>query len=283
MRIDCHTHLFPESVQKNRNAFFDDPAFRLLYENPRARLEGPQALLLSMEKHQVDLSLAAGFPWRNRDRLKAHNDFLLETQARHPDRILALCCVHPEDPWAEGEARRCLEAGAFGLGEIACYDRDFDTKILENLDPVMALCENFRAPVLIHVNDPVGHGYPGKAPITLQALESLILRFPQNPMILAHGGGGYPLYSLMKKGLAGHPDFLFFDTAAFPYLYKKDIYPVLIRLLGEGRLLFGSDWPLLEPDRYFQDMAQAGLSSDTIAALCGENAARFLFRKKNFA
>lgn len=278
MRIDCHTHLFPEAVQKNRNAFFDDPVFSLLYQNPKAKLEGPEALLLSMKKHGVDLSLAVGFPWRNPDRLKTHNDFLLETAAQNPGRIQALCCVHPEDPWAEKEARRCLEAGALGLGEIACYDKDFDAGILKNLDPVMALCREFCAPVLLHVNEPVGHRYPGKAPITLQGIEALILRFPENRIILAHGGGGYPFYSLMKKGLAGHPDFLVFDTAAFPYLYQKAIYPTLTKLLGPERLLFGSDWPLLEPDRYFMEMTEAGLPSEILKAVCGQNAERFLRR-----
>ncbi|TYT75991.1 amidohydrolase family protein [Desulfobotulus mexicanus] len=276
MRIDCHTHIFPEIVQKNRKEFLDDQSFALLYENPASSIQGPEALLASMDANSIQISLACGFPWRSRQRLKQHNNFLMETSRRYEGRILALCCVNPEDSWAADETERCLRAGALGIGELACYHRDFDKDLLEKLSPIMELCREFQAPILIHTNDPIGHSYPGKAPISLEGIEKLLLRFPENRMILAHGGGGYPFYNLMKKGINGKKDLVAYDTAAFPYLYKNDAYSFLLKR-SENPLLFGSDWPLLSPARYFRDMEEAGLSTEEILNLCGKNAARFLW------
>ncbi|MCW7755051.1 amidohydrolase [Desulfobotulus sp. H1] len=275
MLIDCHTHIFPETVQKNRKEFLDDQGFALLYNNPASSIQGPEALLASMDANGIHISLACGFPWRSRQRLQHHNTFLMETSRKYEGRILALCCINPEDSWAAEETERCLEAGAFGIGEVACYHRDFDKDLLEKLRPVMALCRQFQAPVLIHTNDPVGHNYPGKAPISLQGIENLLQYFPENRMILAHGGGGYPFYSLMKKGITGKRDLVAYDTAAFPFLYKNETYSFLLHASG-GPLLFGSDWPLLPPALYFRDMKKAGLSTEEILNICGKNAARFL-------
>ncbi|GAG04984.1 unnamed protein product, partial [marine sediment metagenome] len=55
----------------------------------------------------------------------------------------------------------------------------------------------------------------------------------------------------------------------------KEIYSISTKILGPDRILFGSDFPLIKPGRYFKEMKEAGLSKDSIRKICGENAALF--------
>jgi predicted TIM-barrel fold metal-dependent hydrolase len=93
-------------------------------------------------------------------------------------------------------------------------------------------------------------------------------------LILAHWGGGLCFYELLKKEA---PDVLrnvYYDTAASPYLYKHSIYSQMSNALAKGKILFGSDYPLLAPRRYFQDMAEAQLTPEEVNDISGGNAAR---------
>ena len=52
-------------------------------------------------------------------------------------------------------------------------------------------------------------------------------------------------------------------------------------LAGKDKILFGSDYPLLKPSRYFQEIEKEGLPEDDRAKLLGKNAAN-LKRYLNF-
>ena len=50
MILDGHTHVFPEEICRHREDYFaDEPAFRLLYESPKAKLVGPEEMVAAME------------------------------------------------------------------------------------------------------------------------------------------------------------------------------------------------------------------------------------------
>ena len=140
----------------------------------------------------------------------------------------------------------------------------------------MALARRFDCPVMIHTNEPVGHQYPGKAPNTLLQIYTLVRRFAANRIILAHWGGGIFFYALLKKEVRESLANVWFDTAASPYLYQPQIYTQAMTLAGEEKILFGSDFPLLKPQRYFKEMDKAGLSETQKKAVCGINAAKVL-------
>ena len=65
---------------------------------------------------------------------------------------------------------------------------------------------------------------------------------------------------------------VWYDTAASPFLYKPDIYNIGMKLAGPEKILLGTDYPLLKPERYFADMRDAGISAAEMTAICGENA-----------
>jgi predicted TIM-barrel fold metal-dependent hydrolase len=277
MIIDIHTHVFPSRVRQTRQHFFmDEPAFKLLYASPKSRLAGASETVAMMDDQGVDKSVIFGFPWHSADTFKRNNDYVLDAVARYPHRLIGFCCLDPTHRDAPAEVERCLQAGLSGVGELAFYTSDMDGGCLECLDPIMALAKSHHCPVMVHTNEPVGHSYPGKSPNTLAQISALVRRFNQNRIILAHWGGGLFFYALLKKQMREELANVWFDTAASPYLYRPDIYRLALSIAGEDKILLGTDFPLLEPQRYFKEMAQAGLTAEQHNAVCGSNAARLL-------
>jgi len=277
MVIDFHTHIFPKDIRQNRQKFFaSEPAFKLLYQSAKSRLIGAAELIEAMDKHRVDRSVIFGFPWKNSAVFKPHNDYIIEMAQKYPDRLTALGCFEPSGDQAVAEAERCIAAGVCGIGELAFYQTGIDGPALDRLAPVMEMCAGRDLPVLIHTNEPVGHEYHGKTPITLAQIYHLVKRFPENKIVLAHWGGGLFFFGLMKKEIKESFKNVYFDTAASPYLYDSDIYQIAVKILGADKILFGSDYPLLPPARYFGEMAQAGLTQKQLQKICGANAQQLL-------
>jgi len=277
MIVDFHTHIFPAFIRNSRENFFtSEPEFKLLYQSPRSRLSGAQALIGAMDTHGVDRSVVFGFPWRDPETARRHNDYILQSVQRHPTRLIGFCCLDPTQKGAPEEAKRCITAGLAGVGELACYGPGTEGKFFDALDPIMALCRERDLPVLIHANEPVGHCYPGKTQMTLRQIYELIKRYTRNKIVLAHWGGGIFFFHLLKKEVKTYFKNIFFDTAASPFLYDISVYPIAVRILGAEKILFGSDYPLLTPDRYVSDMNASGASQADIRAICGLNAAHLL-------
>jgi predicted TIM-barrel fold metal-dependent hydrolase len=229
-----------------------------------------------MDEQGVDVSVVFGFPWRDAKKFKEHNDYILEAAARFPDRLIGFACFDIASPFAVKEASRCLEEGLSGIGELAFYESDIDESRLSMLSPVMDLCRQKDLPVLIHTNEPVGHQYPGKAPITPKQIYEMAKRFPDNKIVLAHWGGGVFFYSLLKKEVKEVLKNVYLDTAASPFLYDPAIYPIGLQLMGPEKILLGTDFPLLKPQRYFKELTVANVGKDDRDAICGESAKKLL-------
>ncbi len=275
--IDGHTHIFPPDVRAQRDRFFDsEPEFELLYRSATSKMAGADETVAMMDELGVDRAVVMGFPWRAIETARRHNDYIMEAVGRHPTRLIGFCCFDALHPQAATETQRCLEAGLSGVGELAFYSSGIDDTCLDALDPVMALARQHRRVVMLHTNEPVGHQYPGKSPNTLSQIYNLARRFSDNRLILAHWGGGIFLYSLLKKEIRQVLSNVWFDTAASPYLYHVQIYRQAIELAGLEKILLGSDWPLLKPDRYIKEMAAAGLDQSQRNAICETNITRLL-------
>ena len=67
-----------------------------------------------------------------------------------------------------------------------------------------------------------------------------------------------------------------YDTAASPFLYDRRIYRYAKELAGIDKVLFGTDYPLLKPERYRREMADAGLDPTELDDVLGSNAAHLL-------
>lgn len=277
MIIDFHTHVIQPAVRQHREKYFSgEPGFKLLYESPNAKLAGATDMITVMDEEGVDRSVIFGFPWKNPDLIRQNNDYVIDAVRRFPDRLIGFSCVDPALAGAADEVRRCLDSGCSGVGELAFYDKGIDEAALDMLAPVMAACREKDCVALIHTNEPVGHIYPGKAPMTLGQIYAMVKRFADNKIVLAHWGGGIFFYSLLKKELKESLKNVWFDTAASPFLYDAKVYQVAKDFVGLEKILFGTDYPLLKPGRYFKEMRTAGLSDEEIAAVCGGNARALL-------
>jgi predicted TIM-barrel fold metal-dependent hydrolase len=277
MVIDFHTHIFPRDIRENRHKHFAaEPAFKLLYQSAKSRLIGAHELIDAMDQNRVDKSVIFGFPWKNSAIFKPHNDYIIETVQKNPDRLIGMGCFEPSDKGAAAEAERCLTAGLCGIGELAFYQSGIDESALDRLAPIMEMCAGRNLPVLIHTNEPVGHDYHGKTPITLVQIYRLIKRFSENKIVLAHWGGGIFFFALLKKEVKESFKNVYFDTAASPFLYDSDVYQIAEKIIGVEKILFGSDYPLLPPMRYFREIRAAGLSQHKITQIGGLNARRLL-------
>ncbi len=274
MIIDSHAHLFPEPVRNDRSLFFDkEPEFKLLYNSPRAKISTISELIDTMDIHGVDISVVSGFPWRNPDTARKNNDYILEAVQAHPDRIKGLACFDLSWEGAADEAIRCMDAGLSGVGELAFYLSGIDETAIKFLTPVMAaLREHGNRPCMIHTNEPVGHPYPGKTPVTLEQIDGLTRAFPDNRIILAHWGGGIFFYHVMKKQIKENLKNIWYDTAASVFLYDPEIYGMAVQANVIDKVLFGTDFPLLTPDRYYADMDKSSMTPAHKAQVLGENA-----------
>ncbi len=275
MRVDVHTHIFPPGIVADRSdCLLQDPAFKLLYESPKARLVTAELLLETMDREEVDRSVVFGFPWQNTELAMRHNDYVLEAASKHSSRLIPLACVDPLSPGSAKEAERSLSAGAVGLGELAIYGECDSKSALASFEDLIASCRSRQSILLVHANEPVGHLYPGKAPLGLDFYYSLCKLAAGIPMILAHWGGGLCFFELLQKEAPEVLAHVYYDTAASPFLYQSSIYAHMAGAIGAEKILFGSDYPLLAPRRYFKEMAECGLSIDELELISGGNAQR---------
>jgi predicted TIM-barrel fold metal-dependent hydrolase len=280
--IDFHTHIFPSFFRMKRTLFFhEEPSFKSLYQSPKSKLAGRQELITTMDNEEVQKSVIFGFPWRKAEYCRRHNDYIMESVQHYPDRFIGFCCVDPLSKYASEETERCLRSGLMGVGELAAYNMDFTPEFFSSIADIMAISHHYDVPILLHTNEPVGHQYPGKQPMTLGQIYDLLKRFPSNRIVLAHWGGGLLFYALMKKEVKAVLENVWFDTAASPFLYVPDIYRVAGEIVGFKRILFGSDFPLLHPKRYLEEMVSAGLSNQSIATITEKNARYLLERSQD--
>ena len=282
MIIDCHTHIFPPSIRDDRGPLIKtDPAFRLLYDSAKAKLVGAAELIEQMDRSGVDRTVVFGFPWNDAEVMRRHNDYIGEAASRFPHRLLPFACVDPKVVQAAEEVERCLAAGMRGVGELAFYTEVLDASVVAILEPIASSCRQHGVPLMIHTNERVGHLYPGKSEASLKVIYEIVRTFPENRFILCHWGGGLFIYELLKKEAREVLSQVAYDTAASPFVYDPSIYAVAVKIVGAQRVLFGSDYPLILPERYFEEMAAAGLSEEEQAWIKGRSASKWLNLENN--
>jgi predicted TIM-barrel fold metal-dependent hydrolase len=121
----------------------------------------------------------------------------------------------------------------------------------------------------------VGHSYPGKGEATPGMIYPFIIANPELPVVCAHWGGGLPFYSLMPEVRTATEN-VYYDTAASPFLYSPEIYPLVSELVGADRILFGSDYPVMPPGRLLKEIFNCDLPDDSREDILSGNARRLL-------
>ncbi len=277
MIIDAHVHLLPKKVRQNREDYFPhEPAFAQLYGTEKARLVDEENIIRYLDESGIDKAVVFGFPWQNHDLISENNEGVWEFHHQYPDRVLPFAVLAPSgrDKVLE-EAERTIRAGFFGIGELAVYQGGWTLEGFETIDPVLKLAAEARVPVMIHVNEPVGHWYPGKIDVDYRGLLRIIENNPDVDFILAHFGGGTFVYALMPE-IAKMLARTYFDTAACPYIYSATIFDAVRRIMGPDKIIFGSDYPLLGLKRYLKELDKAGVEAEFRQRILGDNFCRLM-------
>ena len=277
MLIDAHVHLFPPRFRERREDLLRlDSTFKDLYTNPAVKMATVEDLIPAMDAAGVDLTVAAGIGWQNLELAREANNYLLKVQSLFPQRLVGLCSVNPASGDAAlTEVERCLQAGLKGVGELHPDTQGYHLGDHDVVAPLMEMVAQYDVPVLIHSSEPVGHNYPGKGKVTPEVLLRFIQDFPKTTIVCAHWGGGLPFYALMPE-VASSLTKVYFDSAASPFLYNSSVFSLVAELVGPEKLLFATDFPLIQPQRLLAQVRESRLSPEVQSLILGGNAARLM-------
>lgn len=271
--IDAHTHVVPPDVAADRERFLEaDLWFRRLYANPRRTLATADDAALEMARSGVTTTVAFGFAWRDPSLCVLNNDYILEQAAAHPESMVPYCVVSPSDlEFSIVEMERCRRRGAVGVGELFPEGQGWNLHDRGALREFVGAVRGLGLVLNLHVSEPAGHDYPGKDSTTPAAIWPLIeMAGGEVSIVLSHWGGGAAFYELMPE-VRDLTRRIYYDSAASHLLYLPHVFDVMARL-APGRILFGSDFPLMTQRRALRHVRAAGLDATVMAALLGGNA-----------
>ncbi|HOX40150.1 MAG TPA: amidohydrolase family protein [Candidatus Brocadiia bacterium] len=187
------------------------------------------------------------------------NDRLNSYVRREPMRIFAIALVNPFTPNANlDEARRCLdELGMRGVKVANHWNRSallpLKTEDAERMEPVFALAERQRRPVICH-------GF-----ITPDAVR----RHPDLPFIIAHGTEDWEAAEAYRP----FPN-AFFDTATG--FFPRATIEHFVNRFGADRIVFGSNMPRNDPRVPLGAALTSGISRLDKEKILGRNMAGLL-------
>jgi predicted TIM-barrel fold metal-dependent hydrolase len=253
--IDFHVHVTPPEISANWQKYAErEPYFAMLQQTPHTKFAVAEDVVAALTNSGFNHAVIFGFSFRDQGLCRMVNDYVIEKTRQFPDKLSGFMSVSPNAPGLETEIDRCHNAGLKGIGELYPDGQGFSIDEKKETFTLIGSCLERNLPIILHVNEPVGHHYIGKNKIPLEKVERFIENAQGLRIVLAHWGGGLFLYEAMPE-LREKFCSVYYDTAATPFLYNKAIYGAALTLgLGE-KILFGSDFPLLPQSRYLAQLA----------------------------
>ncbi len=274
--IDFHTHITaPEIIARRDEYLVRDAWFRDLYANPKARLSSAEDLIAAMDRDSVDQAVVFGFGWRDMEMCCRDNDYVIESVARYPERLIGFAIVNPQcGAEAVREIERCAAVGLRGVGELMPDGQGYRLDDQEIMAPIVEVAMEHDMLLLTHSSEPVGHLYPGKGTVTPDEIIRFARLFPDARLVCAHWGGGTIFYEMMPE-VARIMCNVYYDMAASLFLYRDDIFSLAARW-APGKVLFGTDFPLIGPGAFIRRLEAARMPTATRRRILGGNAWRIL-------
>jgi predicted TIM-barrel fold metal-dependent hydrolase len=280
MKIDFHVHITPPEIIKDWEKYAQkEPYFSLLCNNKYNKFATAEDAVSEIERNDnagvFDRAVVFGFAFADMELCRYVNDYVIEKVSQYHDRLIGFMVVPPNSPDAAKEIERCHKAGLSGVGELFPQGQYFNIENENETKDVCLACKEFNLPLLLHANEPVGHDYTGKTYVSLKQLETFVNNNPDLKIILSHWGGGLLFYELMNEVRESFSN-VYYDTAATPFLYNARIYSVAKAMELCEKILFGSDFPLLQETRYMDAFDNSDLSDDDKRLILGDNAKKLL-------
>ncbi len=261
MLIDCHTHLFPESLAERAVAHLER-----VYDVKAVGHATREGLRKELRAAGIAAAIALTVAERP-SQVEAANDWTLGL--RGEEDFIPFGTLHPDHPDWRGEVRRLKEGGILGVKLQPNFQDFFPDE--RRLYPIYEALEGEGLILLIHCGDEI------KPIPNVLSTPSRIGRVkrdhPGLKLVVPHLGG-YKMWDEAEEHLLGQD--LYLDTS-----YVLDKMPPeraisIIRRHGPERVLFGSDYPFARPSDSLVDLTSLGLTPQEEEAILGQNARRLL-------
>jgi len=219
----------------------------------------------------VDWELESGVP-------PIPNEEIAAAAREHPDILIPFASVDPARPDAPERARRLIaEHGVRGFKFHPNLQRFFPND--ESAYPLYEVIAEAGLPALFHSgHSGIGTGVPGGGGLRLKysnplCLDDVAADFPGLPIVLAH-----PSFPWQDEAISVclHKENVFIDLSGWSPKYFP---PQLVQYANtqlRHKVLFGSDFPLITPDRWLADFAEAPFKDEVRPLVVKENAAKLL-------
>ena len=270
--IDTHVHI--ESEQRGNQA---GEAARQYFGN--TGVDYSRAALAEYYRSRNMGCVVFSVDERLTGRPPVPNDEVAAFAAANSDIMIAFASVNPmRGKEAVAEAERLIHAGGIRGFKLHCPLMEFHAHD-QKAYPFYEVVNAARLPLLFHTgHSGIGTGMPGGGGVRLKYghpmdIDDVAVDFPDMPIILAH------------------PSFPWQDEAISVCLHKPQVYidlsgwspkyfsPTLIQYansLLKKKMLFGSDYPMLTPDRWLADFAGIAIKDEVRPLILKENAMRLL-------
>jgi len=220
----------------------------------------------------VDAATATGHPALSSEDIAAE-------AAGHADVLIPFGSVDPHrGAEAVGQARRLVrDCGVRGFKfhpSVQAFSPDD-----ERFRPLWAAIEELGVPALFHTGqNGIGAGLPGGRGIKLRYSNPLLLDdvaadFPGLTVILAHPSVPWQAEAI---SMASHKANVYIDLSGWsPKYFPPELVKAADGIL-RGKVLFGSDYPLITPERWLDDFARLGIRPQAVPGILKGNACQVL-------
>lgn len=226
--------------------------------------------------------LAVIFPVDSRSgtgQVPVPNREVLEAAERHNDVLIPFVSVDPfRGKEGLDELEALLQSGARGvkfhpnLQGFFPNDRPLAYRYYEKIEAAGAIA-------LFHTgHSGIGTGMPGGGGVRLKFsnpmdIDDVAVDFPEMPIVLAH-----PSFPWQEEALsvAMHKPTVYIDLSGWSPKYFPPILIQYINTQLSNKVLFGSDYSMLKPDRWLRDFDKTDIRAEHREAIVKGNAARLL-------
>jgi uncharacterized protein len=207
------------------------------------------------------------------------NDEVAAFATENSDIMIAFASVDPtRGPEAVAEAKRLIASGGIRGFKLHPPLQQFHAND-KAAYPFYEVVAAAKLPVIFHTgHSGIGTGMPGGGGIRLKYgnpmdIDDVAVDFPDMPIILAH-----PSFPWQDEALSVclHKPQVYIDLSGWSPKYFPPSLIQYANTLLKRKVLFGSDYPLLTPDRWMADFAGIAIKEEVRPLILKENAIRLL-------
>lgn len=209
------------------------------------------------------------------------NDVIARAVREHPDVFIGFAAIEPQlGEVARAEIKRCAEElGLKGLGELNPGRQGFYPNE-ERFYPLWEEASRQGLAVLFHggmmgagAGMPGGMGYKLKYGRPIPYLDDIAADFPDLRIIGAH-----PAWPWQEEALAiaRHKSNFYIDLSGWAPRYFPEQLVQYAGSILQDRVLFGSDWPVLEVERWLTEFERLNIKPEVRPKIMLHNARALL-------